>query len=266
MKLRLVLAILAAPAPAIAAPPDKAACIAAFDRGQQARSDEKLRRARDELLVCSNEACPAVLRKDCASVLGDVQAVIPTVVLSAQDDRGADIVDVRVTLDGQVIATRLDGKAMEIDPGEHVFRFDWQGKTHEERIPVREGEKSRPVRVSFRDPVGWAPKPAAQPAPTPQRSTVGWVVPSALAVASVAGFAIAGISRLHFDSQVDGDRAAGGCAPDCTEAHRDDLSKSVVTANVALVSGLVLLGGAVISWIVLGPSTSSRGESAARAW
>src|SRR5262245_39904559 len=62
------------------AAPTKEACIAAFDHGQQSRRDGALRRAREELLVCSQQECPAVVRADCAGVLREVDAAQPTIV------------------------------------------------------------------------------------------------------------------------------------------------------------------------------------------
>jgi hypothetical protein len=243
------LASLVSPPPALAAP-DKTECIAAFDRGQRARTDEKLRQARSELLVCTQESCPAVLRADCAGVLEEVQKLLPTVVLAASDGN-QDLADVRVTANGKAVTTHLDGKAIELDPGEYVFRFEWHGKTVDEKHTVREGEKGRVLRGTFAPPPSSSPARRDAPAPRDERGTVGWVVPSALAAVAVAGFTVAGISRLRFDSKVDDARASGGCAPDCTQTQRDDISKTLVTANVALIGGAVLLAGAIVTWITL---------------
>lgn len=240
------------------AAPDTKECIAAFDKGQRSKSDGALRRAHGELLVCTHESCPAVLRADCAGVLAEVDKALPTIVLAADDGAGHDLVDVKVYSGDVLLSPKIDGKPIEQDPGTYTFRFVRdKGAPMNVPVTIRAGEKNRAVRASFPPPPGLVkkdtlPKP---PPPEPVRSTVGWVVPSALAVGAVAGFAIAGISRVRFDSQVSDDRGPNGCAPDCTQSQRDDLSKTLVTSNVALVAGSVLAAGAVITWIILAPSS-----------
>jgi len=49
----------------------------------------------------------------------------------AEDTTGADTLAVRVTIDGQLLAETLDGKAVPIDPGEHVVRFELAGAHHD---------------------------------------------------------------------------------------------------------------------------------------
>jgi len=101
---------------ASAAPSDKAACISAFDDGQRSKSDHHLKLAQTQLLMCTKEVCPPVLRADCAEVLRSVQSAVPSIVLAA-DDAGHDITDVKVTNGIDTVAPSLDGKANEIDPG-----------------------------------------------------------------------------------------------------------------------------------------------------
>ena len=40
-------------------------------------------------------------------------------------------------IDGEVVAERLDGRAVAIDPGEHVFRFERAGMVPAERMALR---------------------------------------------------------------------------------------------------------------------------------
>ena len=105
-----------APAVALAAGPDTQTCIKAFDDGQRARSDGHLRAAREKLLLCSQKECPGVLREDCAGVLREVDLATPTIVPAASDRDGKDLAEVEVTLAGQTIATRLEGRAVPATP------------------------------------------------------------------------------------------------------------------------------------------------------
>jgi hypothetical protein len=251
----LALAIALASSVVHAAPPDTNACITAFDQGQRLRSDRKLRRAQTELLVCTQESCPALLRADCAGVLRTVQSAVPTVVLAADDGAGHDLTDVKVQVGNEVIAPKLDGRAIEFDPGTYDFRFERAGAppitVHQ---VLREGEKNRAVRASFAKKPSAASTVITAPSPPepPSRDAVGYAVPIGLGVVGVAALAASGISRLSFDSSVDEMRAR--CAPECTQAERADLSSTLVTANVSLAIGIgaVVLGAA--SWFLLDAS------------
>src|ERR1700709_1044923 len=83
-----------------AAAQDKQACVGAYEDAQRLRKDGKLTDARSKLLVCAQDACPAVLRKDCTVWIGEVEQATPTVLLAAKSPIGKDIVDVTVTVDG----------------------------------------------------------------------------------------------------------------------------------------------------------------------
>jgi hypothetical protein len=149
LTLAFVAAFGAAPAVARAAKPDTKACIAAFDRGQRAQTSKELRRAQTELLVCTQESCPAVLRADCAGVLRSVQAALPTVVLAADDGEGHDV-DASVRAGSDTIADKLDGRAIELDPGTYDLRFEHAGADPVTvHVVLREGEKNRVVRATF---------------------------------------------------------------------------------------------------------------------
>src|SRR5215475_7621018 len=94
---------------------DRAECAAAAEQGQQLRDEGKYRRAREQMLVCAREACPPPIRSDCGKWLTEVDRDAPTVVFGARDGRGSDVVDVKVSMDGQVILDRLDGKPVLVD-------------------------------------------------------------------------------------------------------------------------------------------------------
>lgn len=254
----------AAPARAqeAAAPPDKETCVASFDRGQKAQSDRALRRALADLIVCAQETCPAVLRADCAGVLAEVRSALPTIVFAADDGNGRELTDVQVYAGAELLASKLDGHAIPVDPGAVELRFESPG------LPpvvttrmVREGEKSRVIRVSLGK--AEAPDPAADSAqnrsraitPPPARSMLGWVLPGSLVAVGLAGLGVALGERLRFDGRVDDLR--GSCAPDCTQAQRSDLSGTLVASNVALGAGLGVLALGVVTWFLTAPPSAA---------
>jgi hypothetical protein len=140
-------------APDARAEPTKQECVAANDRAQDLRQAGKLRAARQELAVCIATACPGPVREDCAQRLSELDAAQPKLVFSAKDAAGNDLDAVRVTVDGAPFADRLDGAALDADPGEHTFRFETaDGAWTEKTLVVSEGEKRRMVPVVLRRP------------------------------------------------------------------------------------------------------------------
>jgi hypothetical protein len=262
MKLRVFLFFSLLGASAWAAPPSKEACISAFDQGQQQKRGGHLREAREKLLVCSQQECPSVVRADCADVLKQVDAAQPTIVLKASDAKGTDLTDVSVDLNGQKLASSLDGRAIPVDPGKLSLIFrraPWQPVTVE--AVIAEGEKGRIVSAVLGPPAAKkeeTPRPVTPTAPAPQRSTVGWAVPIGFAVLGVGAIAIGGVTRLSLGSDVD-DRKSGpnACAPNCSQADRDSLSSDLVLANVMFGVGIGSLALAAVSWFVLAPSSTS---------
>lgn len=247
----LTLALALVPASAYAAPSTASSetkeCIAAFDEGQRMKTEHHLKNAHARLLACTREVCPSVLRADCAEVLRSVQTALPSIVLAA-DDGGKDVTDVKVSNGGDVLATTLDSKAIELDPGTYDFKFE-RGTSPPITVHfvLREGEKARVVKASFNPK-----KPEQFKLVTPPRPVAGYAVPGIFAVLGVAGFVVGGLSKLAFDSQLDDMEAT--CQPNCTQSERDDLSGKLVRANIGLGVGI---GGIVIAaatWLIFSPT------------
>ena len=267
-----VVALLAAPAAAQSArststkaaaeraAAEKAACVGAFDRGQRAQSDRALKRAQTELLLCAQETCPAVLKADCAGVLAEVRAALPTIVFAADDGNGHELTSVTVSAGNQLLTPTLDGRAIPVDPGTFELRFETAGrKPFIATRTIREGEKSRVIRVSIvgdREAVA-----SGDPSRTPARDTLGWALPISLAAVGVAALGVSAFERLHFNSRVD--ELRGSCAPDCSQDERSDISGTVVVSNIALGVGIGALAMAVASWFLTAPPPASSTSRAA---
>src|SRR5580658_608195 len=119
MKTRLpagVLATAAFLAATAAHAADHAACMDAVSQGQTLLDQHKLVEARDRFRVCAGAACPSVVQADCANWLASVEKSIPTVVVTAKNATGEVLVNVKVSVDGQPFALRLDGDARALDP------------------------------------------------------------------------------------------------------------------------------------------------------
>jgi hypothetical protein len=155
--------------PARAAEPTKTQCIDANEAAQPLRKSGKLRAAEERLLVCVRASCPPVVRDDCAQRLTEVRAAEPTVVFVVKDESEHDLSAVRVTMDGVELATKLDGTAIAVDPGEHLFVFEAEGRLKEARtLMLNEGDRGRQERIVLVSPVvetAAAPPPPKAPEP-----------------------------------------------------------------------------------------------------
>lgn len=210
-------------------------CADASEKGQELRDTGKLRAARDLFVKCAAEGCPAIVQKDCAAWLADVNAAIPSVVVSARDENGADLSDVTVKAEGEVIATRLDGRAVEMDPGVHTFRFERPGAAmKEESLILRTGEKRRPIRVTLVSATG----------------SGAFTVPKAvwaLGAVSLASFGLMAGFGVSAETAVANMRAPGGCAPHCDVDRVNEARRDMILANVFLgIGAAAALGGAAM--------------------
>jgi hypothetical protein len=242
----LLLSLLAAQVPSRPAlAQTKEQCISAFDEGQELREALKLRAAREQFLVCSRDACAAMLRRDCARALEDVERDLPTVSLGAQDKSGADLSDLKVTIDGEPVTLDQSGRSVAVDPGQHVVKFERDGYASAvKHVLMRMGERNRVVVVTLRregdpvDPLGDTPAPAT--GATPGRKVSPWAfVFGGVGVAALGSFTYFAIS-----GKSEKDRLEGVCSPTCNDSQVSGVRDRYIAADVSLGVGLVALGAA----------------------
>lgn len=226
----------ATPAPA---PEDAVtACVKAAENAQTERSAHRLRRARERLLACAQVGCPMIVRSDCATWLAEVDQLMPSVVVTARDVRGIELIDVRVLVDGEVVATHLDGLAMPVDPGTHLFRFEAAGVTPlEQQILIREGEKGRALPITL-----MAPAAAPPPAKPSRRMPTATYILGGIGIAGMAGFTYFGIKGTLEAGDL-GDTC--GKTKTCTESQVAAVRRELIVADISLAIGLVSLGSAL---------------------
>ncbi len=219
---------------------------------QDAQVDMKrsaLKSAQSNLVTCLSETCPRSLHTDCAQWLKEVESRQPTVVLSYLGKDGQPLVAAEVTVDGKPFVDRLDGRSLQIDPGEHTFRFSVPPEAPVEvKIIVREGEKAQRVdatsklyspslapREAERPPVRQAPlavTPTARPVPWTVFALTGL---GAVAAAGFAGFALSGTS---------GKADLDVCRPFCDPGEVSSVRTRFVIADVSLIVSVLAFAGA----------------------
>ncbi len=249
-------ALLAPPGVAHAREAD--ACVAAAESSQTLVRAGHLREAREKLLLCARDACPAVVQTDCKHWLADVEHSTPTVVVRAVDEHGADMVDVRVLVDGALLAERLDGRAIAVDPGEHVLRFEQGARSVERRVLVREAERDRLLTVDFPAPKSAAAASAPEePPPPPSHVPTGvWILGGVGAVAMGTGVYLWVRGRSDRDNLY----ATCGTTHSCATSDVDAARTKVLVGDVVFGAGIVAVGAAV-GWALLTPSSSSGSPS-----
>lgn len=235
--------LLASVDPRAAAADGTRTCVQAAHDGQRLRDAGKLGEAEEALVTCSAPTCPAVVRDYCVGWLADVRARQPSIVLGARDARGNDLYQVRVLLDGRELATRLDGRAVAVDPGPHKLSFEARGRAPVRQfVVIREGEKGRTIVAVFADPVDRGR------APSPPRRRGPMLLAGGVAAAGFAGFAVFGLW-----GQSERDQLADTCAPTrtCPEDEVAAARTKLVIADFSLVVGVV--GAGALAALLVSP-------------
>jgi hypothetical protein len=235
---------LASSAPEAQGADEKSACVASYERSQVLRRDHRFQRARDELKSCSRVACPALVRNDCITWLDQVQTAFPSIAIRAMKD-GGDVANVKVIEDNEIVATRLDGTSLEVEPGEHTFRFETEGAPPVMlTLVVREREKDRVVPVTFTSPhAANADDGALMSRPVP----VGVYVAAGLGVVGLGAFAVLGGVGKNEQSSLE-----GTCSPNCSSSSIDKVRTDYIAADVGLGVGAAALVSAGV-WYLLRP-------------
>jgi hypothetical protein len=128
---------------------DKQVCSDAYAKAQTFRDAHKLTEAREQLRICARAECPGFISKDCSGWLKDVEPRIPSVVFIAKNAAGSDLTDVKVSMDGAQLVTKLDGLAVDVDPGAHTFLFEAADGKTEQKVVITEGGKAQRITAAF---------------------------------------------------------------------------------------------------------------------
>lgn len=232
----------------------------------------ELVRARELLRTCMRSGCKDWMVSDCSKWLNEVEARIPTVVFSARTTAGRDLTDTTVSDaegEGEVLASRIDGRAIEMEPGEHTFVFvTADGERLEKRVLVREGEKAQSIAALFEIPGETAPVFAGTGTPltaAPEREPAP-ANPLKLAGYGVAGAGLVGLGLgTFFGVRAIVKKSEANCDADqyCDKGPKDQALSSANVATVAFVAGATLLAGG-LGMVLFAPSP--KGRPAVRAY
>jgi hypothetical protein len=234
---------------------DRRACIGAYEQGQELQQAAKLLRAREVMADCAKSKCGAFLHRECAARYNQLETEIPTVILLAKGEHGEALVDVDVTMDGELFSATLDGRALPVDPGLHQFSFKAKrGAIAEQRTIVVQGEQNRVIDVALGPSAKGAP-PSGSP-PSRQIDENVYAESSGRPKWGVAPFVAAGVGLAGLGGyaifthwgRTDNAQLAR-CAPNCSEDSVDHIRNLYVAADVSLGVGIVAIGAA--AWLLL---------------
>jgi hypothetical protein len=246
--------------------PTAAACAEAYTNAQTLRNARKLVEARDAMRICAASTCKDFIVKDCVQWLDAVAESLPSVVPVATDAQGNALPNVKVSMDGKPLLDKIDGRSLDVDPGQHTFAFEAaDGTKAEKSVLVTEGEHSKRITVTLGPaavPAGSTPippptassgtptTPPATTAPTsgPPLKLIGLVTGgvgiAGLAVGSVFGF-------LALDKKNSaGCSSASVCPSPTAEQTLRDAGSAATIATVGFVAGGALAAAGVVLWFV----------------
>jgi hypothetical protein len=226
---------------------EKAACTTAYEQTQKLKTAGQLKAAREQASQCTRTVCTAFIRDDCAKWLAEIEAAQPTVLLEVKDANGRDASAVSVTLDGNAWLSEIDGQTKLLDPGPHTLRFEMAGSPPiEQQIVVREHEKGRRVRVSFKAAGADSEAAGARPSNGP------WIL-GGVGIAFAGVGVVLGVVTLNAKSHVDALCPGAVCPNEAAKSEAEPSRSTVNTvgpiSTVGMVSGGIAIGAAVV-WLV----------------
>jgi hypothetical protein len=268
---------------------DSPVCAATYARALERAREGRLKDAGELFGVCARAACSEATRRECLARRAQLDADTPSLVPLVTDDAGEPRLLVEVRVDGTLVTSRLDGRALPLDPGKHELTFSTDAGVFATRhLMVVQGERNRAIHVVLhaaperqvpegqvhvaRLPEGRAPEgrsnearlDEARPAPSaaepaaavshraaPRGRGAAPYLLGALGLAGVGGFGL-----LTYWGRADNALLAD-CAPRCTDGSVRHVRNLYWGADASLGVGLVSLAISTALFAARGPAESS---------
>jgi hypothetical protein len=236
-------------------------CAAAADAVQSARASEQAGRVRAAVAsyrICAAETACTALAPKCVARVRAMEEKLPSVVFLANDESGGALAEVQVTVDGQVVASKLDGRAMSIEPGLHDVAFVAPGGAcASAKVMIADRQQDRVITVVLHPPPVAAPAPSVSiPAAAPRREAdplavrevpaaapagMGhWAMPRSPWPYVLAGAGLASVAAgavLAVWGNEDNSRLENECKPQCSLGSLQHVRNMYIAADVAYGTG-----------------------------
>ena len=213
------------------------ACIEAHAAGQVERDAGRLRSAQERFAFCTSESCPAMIRRECVALGESVAAMMPSVVLVAQDTEGRTFEGAHATIDGERTIPLLDGRPLELDPGTHRFELVLpDGRSQTLTVTLRSAEKYRRIVGHFGFVPASPPSPSSSPSPRNSKASPLVYVFGGAGLVALGSWGVFALAGRHKQDELE------LCAPHCQPSEVHAMRKDYLIADVLLGVSLVSLG------------------------
>ncbi|MFZ5891632.1 MAG: hypothetical protein ACOY0T_11315 [Myxococcota bacterium] len=227
-------------------------CATSYETAQRERARGAFLEATQAAQACSQIECNALIVQECIKLLEQFKSETPTIVFSARNGRGEEIANVRVEMDGKLVTEHIDGMAIAVNPGLHVFRFQTEGEDPVEiKHTARVGDKNRLIEAQLGKPEPVGPQTTAGvgaatgPVTPVEPKRAG--VPAAtylLGGVGLVGLGVFGYLRLKASS--DYNELSSSCSPRCNPDDVDKVHTKYQLSYVGLGVGIAGLGSAAL--------------------
>jgi len=231
-----------------------AACAQSYSAGQEERLRGNRLEAIEHFELCSASSCPDVVVRDCSRWLREVRAELASVRFVIRDPAGHRLDSAEVTMNDEALTLRSDGSAL-VPPGEHRFRFEAPGHhptTIEHKLGV--GERGvemnvvlMPLRQRRQSPEPAQRERAPARAATEDGGSAGGVPVASIVAGSVGAIALGVGIGFGVSARSNYYKLERECAPNCSPAAAENVSRKAMIADVALATGVIAVGAAF--WI-----------------
>jgi hypothetical protein len=153
------------------------------------------------MLKCAHYTCGSVLSKECGRRVAEIETDTPTIVPIVKDEDGEPMADVALAMDGELVANRIDGRAVMVDPGTHEFTFQRGNRVLASyRTTILQGQRNRTVEVTLD-----GDRPMVK-----TRLPPGSLVGAAIAPSASGGGGAGGAQQLNFTPDQVEEESGGG--------------------------------------------------------
>ena len=256
---------------------EDSACTAAHKAAEEREASGLLIEAKEVLLQCAQPSCGGFLAQECTTKYTQLDADVPSIVPLVNDVAGSPRPDVEVRIDGALVASRLDGRALPVNPGLREITFASDGRIFAtQQIIAVQGQRNRTIAVVFH-PVPPDPEQSSDAASNEEPAPARALHPSSAAasaasapaephpkrshalsytLASVGVVGLGGYALLTYWGAKDNSLLAR-CSPSCPQASVDQVRSRYLAADISLGVGIAALGAAI--WSIA--AQRSAGES-----
>ena len=267
--------------PGMSAP---AACVFAYKNAETLAKAGQLREAKTSMLKCAHPTCGGNVSRECGRRVAEIESDIPTIVPIVINEDGETVTDVSVTMDGEVIAARTDGRAVPVDAGRHEFIFrSGRQLLATVRTVIVQGQRNRTIEIALRSgrtPLAKSNIPATAAPPGLERASMvensnddeeapamapgdahslsgRYVSTTTYVMGAAAALGVGG----YFLTTYIGNRDAGqleACRPNCDQATVDAIQNKFLAGKISLGVGLAALAGATYLYFTSDSSGRAR--------